>query len=1150
MNGDMRPWKLITRNLVFFRRTHLAVLLATAVCTAVLVGALVVGDSVPYSLKRIAETRLGSSEYAVVSRTRTFRSRLADRLSVRLGVPVAPMLNISGLAVRSESDLRIGGVEILGVDRRFWALGAPLSAQNAEEEPELAISTVSISDLGPGQAVINARLARRLDAKVGERILIRLRRPEVIPAEMPFALERERTRAARVEVIGIAGEEQFGRFSLSANQVSPFNLFVSIDWLSQTLDLAEEPEPGANHRDRTRANILLVPEGSGMQAQGIGSELQAVWQLGDIGLTLAVLPETGGVELRSQRVFLEQALSQAALAIGDNPAGIFTYLVNSMRAAGGGAAQPAASSRSDSPSEPRSTPYSFVSAPGPSILPPDMKDEQILINDWLAEDLQLSVGDRLELEYFVLGAKQELSQAVSTFTVRAIASITGPAGDRYLMPDFPGVAEVESSFDWEPGIPVDLGRIRDKDERYWERYRGTPKAFVTLAAARSMWENRFGDLTAVRYPAGGGGAQAQESIARRLLDTLDPETVDIRVLPVKEEGLQAGSGAVDFGQLFLGLSFFLLAAAVLLTALLYALGIEQRREETGLLRALGFTKRAIRRIHLAEGAFIALLGGVLGTVLGIGYNVVLLNGLNTLWRDAVGVSSLELYVRPSTLAVGGVSGFAIALVAMWITSTRQVIRSPAELQRPGGSSGLKTPGRTGRLLFLFTGVAAVAAGIVLVAGGIGLQGNPTGRFFLGGALLLIAALLLGYFLLVRLQRSVAATRISIPGIGLRGITRRSKRSLSVSGLLAFGIFIVLAVGANRLDPFTPAHDRSSGTGGFALYGETTVPISGDLNLPADRIRAGLPGKELGEVRFAQLRVHEGDDASCLNLNQVRNPRILAVRPEAFAGREAFSFVDHQPLQQGKNPWTLLAAAAEPGVIPAVVDQTVLTWGLHKSVGDTLTYTDERGREFKLEIVASLENSVFQGSVLISERNFIERFPSSSGTRVFLTDSPSSETEALAQTIQRALRDYGLELEEAARRLGEFNKVQNTYLSIFLLLGGLGLVLGSLGMGLVVARNVLERRAELALLRAVGFSRGMLKRILLGEHLYLLGFGLVSGLIAALAAVLPVILHRGTELPVAFLAGLIAAVAANGFLWTYLSVTMTTRGNLLPALRNE
>jgi putative ABC transport system permease protein len=1110
MNGGMRTWKLITRSLVFFRRTHLAVLFATAVCTAVLVGALVVGDSVPHSLRRIAETRLGASDYAIVSRTRTFRSRLADELSRRLGIPVAPVLNVSGLAVRPDSDLRIGGVEILGVDGRFWAMGETVFA------------------LGPGQAVINERLARRLDIRPGQQILVRLRRPEVIPAEMPFALEQERTRAVRVEVIGIAADEQFGRFSLSANQVSPFNLFVSLPWLSQFLDLAEDFQPGEAGDNGPRVNILLVAEGSGKQAADIGSELQEIWRLEDIGLSLESLPELGMVELRSERVFLEQALSRTALAIGEKPVGIFTYLVNSIRAVPTTGVQPTDGPRSVSPSEPRSTPYSFVSASGPPVVPPDMKDGEILVNDWLAADLELSAGDRVELEYYELGPEQQLDEAGSSFTVRAIVPIAGLAGDRKLMPDFPGITEVESSFDWEPGVPVDLDRIRDKDERYWELYRGTPKAFVTLAAARGMWENRFGDLTAVRYPSSGDGAQAQETIARRLLDTLEPEAADIRILPVKKEGLQAGSGAVDFGQLFLGLSFFLLAAAVLLTALLYTLGIEQRAEETGLLRALGFTKRTIRRIHLAEGALVAVLGGVLGT--------------------AVGVSSLQLYVRSTTLAIGAVSGFAIALIAMWIASARQANRSPVELQRagPGSPSAEATAG----LPFLLAGIAAAAAGILLVVGGIGMAENPTGRFFLAGALLLAAALLLGYFLLLRLGRSADATRISVSGIGLRGIARRSKRSIAVSGLLAFGIFVVLAVGANRLDAFTPAAESSSGTGGFALYGETTVPISGNLNLPADRIRTGLPGRELKEVRFVQLRVHEGDDASCLNLNQVRNPRILAVRPKEFAERGAFSFVDRPPLQEGENPWSLLEAPAEPGVIPAVVDQTVLTWSLHKSVGDTLTYTDERGRKFDIKLVASLANSLFQGSVLISERNFIEHFPSSSGTRVFLVDSPASDSEAFARTIERAFRDYGLELEPAARRLAEFNKVQNTYLSIFLLLGGLGLVLGSFGMGLVVARNVLERRGELALLRAVGFSRGLLRRILLIEHLYLLGFGLAGGLIAALAAVLPVVLHRGTELPIGFLAVLIAAVAANGFLWTYFSVASTTRGNLLPALRNE
>ena len=56
---------------------------------------------------------------------------------------------------------------------------------------------------------------------------------------------------------------------------------------------------------------------------------------------------------------------------------------------------------------------------------------------------------------------------------------------------------------------------------------------------------------------------------------------------------------------------------------------------------------------------------------------------------------------------------------------------------------------------------------------------------------------------------------------------------------------------------------------------------------------------------------------------------------------------------------------------------------------------------------------------------------------------------------------GLEVNLAAVRLDEFNAVQNTYLQIFQLLGGLGLLLGSVGLGVVVLRNALERRAELA-----------------------------------------------------------------------------------------
>ena len=61
-----------------------------------------------------------------------------------------------------------------------------------------------------------------------------------------------------------------------------------------------------------------------------------------------------------------------------------------------------------------------------------------------------------------------------------------PWADRTLMPDFPGIEKAESTSDWDAGFPL-VHKIRQKDEDYWKKYRGTPKAFITLAAGQKMW---------------------------------------------------------------------------------------------------------------------------------------------------------------------------------------------------------------------------------------------------------------------------------------------------------------------------------------------------------------------------------------------------------------------------------------------------------------------------------------------------------------------------------------------------------------------------------------------------------------------------------------------------------------------------------------
>ena len=1119
----MRYRTLVYRSLVFYRRTYITVFLGVVVSTAILVGALVVGDSVRYSLKRLALNRLGGTEFALVSEERFFRVRLADDISARLGREVVPVIQLRGVAVSEGGLHRANRVQVLGVDSRFWALGRAA-------EPS--------GGIGPDEAVVNKQLAAKLGLREGDEFLLRVDSPDLMPSDAPLSSDKRSSFAILVKVKSVAGDSGFGRFSLRANQAAPLNVFLSLTWLGERMELAG------------RANMMLVEEGAAGSRKEISSEamnegdagsrkeispeilneaLKKSWQLSDAGLELRKMAERNVIELRSNRVFLDTPVADAAINTGINAEGVLTYFVNGLHHGN------------------RLTPYSFVSAPGKPLVPEDMKDDEIIINEWLAGDLGIFKSEDLSLTYFVPGPAYNLIEKTSTFRVRSVVSIEGRAADMELMPEFPGLAEVDNCRDWDPGIPIDLNKIRKKDERYWDLYKGTPKAFITLAAAQRIWTNRFGSLTAVRYP---GDGRTSDEIATELLKKLEPASLGFEFLPVRQQGIQAGMGAVDFGQLFLGLSIFIIITALMLTGLLFVFGIEHRSLEAGTLLALGLPVFRIRRLLFAEGAIIAVIGSIPGTALGILYNQVILFGLSTVWHGAVGTQDIRLYVRGSTLLTGALSGIGAALFAMWLASGRQKGRKPARLLEKGPGYDERHAKRDSWISLLIAGFSIIGALTIIGVKGQGRGREATGIFFTAGALLLIGGLGICSAVLFGPGRKRNTGSIGIIGMGLRNCARRRGRSLAFIGLLACGVFIVAAVGSNRSNSVTGLDRRESGTGGFAFFGETTMPVIYDLNSEKGRRRFGLWDIESSKLSFVQIRVREGDDASCLNLNHVQSPRILGVTPEEFAKRGAFSFVRTDDGDAGGNPWLLLNKEIDRDTVPAIADQTVILWGLNKAIGDTVMYKDERGREFRLKLVGGLENSVFQGNILISEEAFVERFPSISGSRVFLIDVPEEEIEQVSNSLSKALQDFGLELTPSAIRLMEFNKVQNTYLSIYLFLGGLGLILGSFGIGVIVFRNVLEARGELALLRAVGFNRRSIRRMLLAEHLPLIAAGLFCGTAAAVVAVLPAIKSYSSDAPFAFLGVILAAIAASGSLWTYLAVNLSTRGDLVPALRNE
>jgi hypothetical protein len=170
--------------------------------------------------------------------------------------------------------------------------------------------------------------------------------------------------------------------------------------------------------------------------------------------------------------------------------------------------------------------------------------------------------------------------------------------------------------------------------------------------------------------------------------------------------------------------------------------------------------------------------------------------------------------------------------------------------------------------------------------------------------------------------------------------------------------------------------------------------------------------------------------------------------------------------------------------------------------------------------------VFQSEVLIGEANFLKAFPGEQGYRVFLIDAPKAQQQSVIEQLETALTDYGFDASLSASRLAGFHRVENTYLSTFQLLGALGLLLGTVGLAAVLIRNVLERRQELSLLSAVGYSGPVLKRLVLRENTFILIAGLGIGTICAVIAILPALGARDGSLPMMRIGMLLAAVFAH------------------------
>ncbi|MGA2407956.1 MAG: FtsX-like permease family protein [Bacteroidales bacterium] len=1082
--------QIVIRSLKYYKKPVLYQVLIIALLSAVITGSLLTGRSVKNSLKKSASERLGNTGILISSGVRYFGSELAQRIRDSAKINCTGILEINGYCQSLISQKGAFNIHIYGLSNDFFTFHGN-----------------DLININPGEVAVNKRLADYLRVKPGDDLIIRFTEISDIPEDAPFAPSREDGKSVVMRIGTILKPTDTGNFSLLISQITPMNIFINLT------DIED------NRGTSPKINRLLIGKNTDYSISVLSRALKKVLKPSDIGFRLRKVKKTGEFEFISDRVFIDGAIVKEISNLLPSSAPALTYLGNRFAAGA------------------KSTPYSFVSALPSSLYPEIVSDDNMIINRWMANDLSVSEGDTVQMYWYSPDSLNNLIERSSGFIVKRIVDMHGIWSDSLLMPDFPGISGRESCSDWDAGVPIKMKEIRPRDEDYWNRYRGTPKAFINYEKGNKLWGNNFGPATTLRFPVG----FTEKKIEDKLNGSLDPDKTGFSVTDLSEESVNAANESVDFGTLFLSLGFFLILASIVLLSFAVTSYFDSKRVQIHTLFAVGFKNRWISQLLFLESGLISLIGCSIGAFAGYLVNIIVTTALNSVWNGAVQTDTLNAYFNLVPLLSGFIITFLTTLVFMLVK-----IKLYFKMLNHRGKEIYKIPSPLLNLLFLLSSIVIT---ISLFALSVFFKDQQFALYFATGTTLLLTLVLFWrqYFI----SGNMNGTDRIYQRKWLSHLYYSFYPSHAVTPILfiAAGIFTVFITSVNRMN-FNEKHlNRSGGTGGYLLWCENTIPLKEDLNTVSGRKTMGLDNDLLSKMSFVFIKRSSGNDASCLNLNHVTTPPLLGIDPSDFIVKKSFSFSKVFAKKGIGNPWNYLDLSPGNNTIYGIADQTVLDWGLKLKPGDTLILRAENGRPLNIIIAAGLQSSVFQGNVIIGKENFKRYFPSVSGSSVLLVDGDRLLTDLYKSTLTDRLENYGVNIEKTTDRLSSFYEVTNTYLSVFGVFGGLGMVIGIAGLGFVLLRNYDQRKREFALMLATGFQVKKIRRIILSEQMLILFAGVSSGIISALVATLPSI-KNNPDIPWLFMILMISAILITGLFTLLISVRSVTNDSLTESLKKE
>lgn len=1085
-----RILQIIFRSIKFYKKPVLYQVLIIVLLSAVITGSLLTGRSVKESLKKSAADRLGNTSVLISSGIRYFDPELIRRMKDNSDIVCTGILELNGYCQAPGSQKGAFNTNIYGVKSDFFVF---------QGNDSIIIK--------PGEVAVNKGLADYLGIKPGEDLMVRFAEISDIPKGAPFAPAKDAGKSLLMRVGAILEPDQIGNFSLSISQITPLNIFMN---LSDIEDSQGKPP---------EMNRMLIKRNTNNPLNVVSEALRHNLGYTDIGLKLRMINKTGGYELISDRIFIDETILKEICRLIPSSAPVITYLGNRFDSGTG------------------STPYSFISALPSSLYSDIVAGNEMIINSWMAHDLSVGEGDTIRMYWYSPDSLNVLIEKRSDFIVRRIVDMKGIWADSLLMPDFPGISGKKSCSDWNAGVPVKMHEIRTKDEDYWNKYRGTPKAFISFEKGKELWGNNFGPATSIRFPVG----VTEKEIEGKLTGSLDPYKMGFSITDPSADSFKAADESVDFGTLFLSLGFFLVLASMVLLSFAATSYFDSKKTHINILFALGFKNMWIAKLLFLEAGITGFMGCFIGSIGGYLVNIIITGALNTVWNGAVQTDALNAHFSLVSLLSGFTLTFLTIMVFMLIKINRYLKRLNQKEK-----DIYKIPSPKNNLIIM---LASVFVTVTLFVLSVLISEKQLVFSFATGTVFLLTLVLFWRHHYIGGFNTIPGRINNRKNLSNQYYTFNPSHAVTPILFIAAGIFTVFITSANRMS-FNESHiKRKGGTGGYLLWCENTIPVKEDLNTESGRRKLGIDDDQLKEMRFVQMKRLAGNDASCLNLNHIKAPPLVGVDPADLIARGSFSFSRVVPSRGLGNPWQYLNLPPENNSIYGIADQTVLEWGLKLKTGDTLVLRAENGQPLNIIIAAGLQSSVFQGNVLIGKENFTKYYPSVSGSSILLVDGNRQLTDLYKSTLNERFENYGTNIERTTDRLASFNKVTNTYLSVFSMFGGLGMITGIAGLGFVLLRNYNQRKREFALLLATGFQVRKIRRLMFSEQMLILIAGVSSGVVSALIATLPSI-KNNSSIPWLFIIIMILAILITGLITLFISLRSVTGNSLVASLKKE